>query len=117
MTIKSPRSWGATAEEIAAGIRSGDWPSDLQFDAFLPAEVRAASNKYWTQLRVARRVAAWLAELEVRSVVDIGSGSSSGLAVGQLVVNADGLVGVLVRVSSSVSTPVIVVAPKTMPAE
>jgi predicted RNA methylase len=64
-----------SAQEIAAGIRNGDWPSDLQFDAFLPAEVRAASNKYWTQLRVARRVAAWLAELELRSVVDIGSGS------------------------------------------
>lgn len=65
----------ASAQEIAAAIRTGDWPSDLQFDAFLPADVRAASNKYWTQLRVVRRVAAWLAELELGSVVDIGSGS------------------------------------------
>src|SRR4051812_17333907 len=37
-----------SAPQLVAAIRSGDWPSDLQFDAFLPAEVRAASNKYWT---------------------------------------------------------------------
>ena len=36
--------------------------------------------------------------------VDLGKGSSSGVAVGQLVVDTDGLVGTVVRVSSDVST-------------
>jgi rod shape-determining protein MreC len=46
--------------------------------------------------------------------VDIGAGSSAGLKVGQLVVNADGLVGVLVRVSSSVSTVRLADDPRTV---
>jgi SAM-dependent methyltransferase len=65
----------ASPQQIAAAIRAGRWPTDLQFDAFLPAEQRAVSRKYWTQLSVAARVAEWMAELELRSVVDIGSGS------------------------------------------
>jgi rod shape-determining protein MreC len=46
--------------------------------------------------------------------VDISSGSNSGLAVGQLVINADGLVGVLVRVGSSVSTVRLADDPRTI---
>lgn len=46
--------------------------------------------------------------------VDISSGSSSGLTVGQLVINADGLVGVLVRVGSSVSTVRLADDPRTI---
>jgi rod shape-determining protein MreC len=46
--------------------------------------------------------------------VDIGSGSDSGLKVGQLVINADGLVGVVVRVSSSVSTVRLADDPRTI---
>jgi rod shape-determining protein MreC len=46
--------------------------------------------------------------------VDIGAGSSSGLKVGQLVVNSDGLVGVLVRVSSGVSTVRLADDPRTI---
>ncbi len=46
--------------------------------------------------------------------VDIGAGSSSGLAVGQLVVNPDGLVGVLVRVGTSVSTVRLADDPRTV---
>jgi rod shape-determining protein MreC len=46
--------------------------------------------------------------------VDLGAGSSSGLAVGQLVVNTDGLVGVLVRVTSGVSTVRLVDDPSTV---
>jgi SAM-dependent methyltransferase len=66
---------GAAPEQLAAAIRAGRWPSDPQFDAFLPAELRPVSRKHWTQLCVAARVAEWLVELELRSVVDIGSGS------------------------------------------
>ncbi len=46
--------------------------------------------------------------------VDIGAGSRSGLKVGQLVVNSDGLVGVLVRVSSTVSTVRLADDPRTV---
>jgi rod shape-determining protein MreC len=46
--------------------------------------------------------------------VDIGAGSDSGLAVGQLVVNSDGLVGVLIRVGSSVSTVRLADDPRTV---
>lgn len=46
--------------------------------------------------------------------VDIGVGSSAGLAVGQLVVNPDGLVGVLVRVGSRVATVRLADDPRTI---
>jgi rod shape-determining protein MreC len=46
--------------------------------------------------------------------VDLGAGSSSGFAVGQVVVNTDGLVGVLVRVTSGVSTVRLVDDPSTV---
>jgi rod shape-determining protein MreC len=46
--------------------------------------------------------------------VDLGKGSSSGLAVGQLVVNTDGLVGTVVRVTSDVSTVRLVEDPRTV---
>ena len=44
--------------------------------------------------------------------VDLDKGSSSGFAVGQLVVNTDGLVGTLVRVTSDVSTVRLVDDPR-----
>ncbi len=47
---------------------------DEAFDRYLPEELRSISGQYWTSLAVAARVADWLAELEVRTVVDIGSG-------------------------------------------
>ena len=46
--------------------------------------------------------------------VDIGAGSDSGLAVGQLVINSDGLVGVLVRVGGTVSTVRLADDPRTI---
>jgi rod shape-determining protein MreC len=45
---------------------------------------------------------------------DIGAGSGSGLKVGQLVVNSQGLVGVLVRVGSSTSTVRLADDPRTI---
>ncbi|HEX4353409.1 MAG TPA: methyltransferase domain-containing protein [Polyangiales bacterium] len=64
-----------TAEEIASAIREGFLPSDHEFDRFLAEDVREVSGVYWTQLRVAARVAEWACELSIRHVVDIGSGS------------------------------------------
>lgn len=46
--------------------------------------------------------------------VDLGAGSTSGLKLGQLVVNSDGLVGVIVRVSSQVATVRLADDPRTI---
>lgn len=45
------------------------------FDQFLPEELRAVSDQYWTPLAVIHRATAWLDEHNVRTVLDIGSGS------------------------------------------
>ena len=63
---------------------------------------------------VASRVIAVGDTTGTERTVDISSGSSSGLAVGQLVINSDGLVGVLVRVGSSVSTVRLADDPRTI---
>ncbi len=46
--------------------------------------------------------------------VDLGVGKGAGLKVGQLVVNSDGLVGVLVRVSSDIATVRLADDPRTV---
>ena len=63
---------------------------------------------------VASRVIAVGDTTGTERTVDISSGSDSGLAVGQLVINPDGLVGVLVRVGSSVSTVRLADDPRTI---
>jgi SAM-dependent methyltransferase len=60
---------------IGAAIRAGQIPADRAFDYFLPHRLRAASAQHWTPLRVAARAAQWLAEVGVRSVLDVGSGA------------------------------------------
>ncbi|HET7504817.1 MAG TPA: hypothetical protein VFK02_27530 [Kofleriaceae bacterium] len=67
-----PRS---TPAQLAALIRAGGEPHDEAFDQFLPARLREVSGRFWTPLVVAARTAAWFAELEVATVVDIGSGA------------------------------------------
>jgi len=75
------------ASEVAAGdgrlspqlighaLRSGRCPRDRVFDRFLPPDIRAVSRQYWTPLAAAVRAAAWLDELNVRTVFDVGSGA------------------------------------------
>lgn len=65
----------ASAREIADALRSGDCDSDRDFDRFLPSRLRVVSARYWTPLRVAARAATWLDELNIRSLVDVGSGA------------------------------------------
>lgn len=48
--------------------------ADVVFDRFLPFEYRLASRHYWSPLRVVARAAQWLEELNIASVIDIGSG-------------------------------------------
>ncbi len=62
-------------DEIAQMLRLGKCPLDRDFDRFLSDPSRLVSNQHWTPLVVALRVAGWLDELGVRTVVDIGSGA------------------------------------------
>ncbi len=57
---------------------------DHDFDRFLPLRERAASMRFWTPLDVVERAMAWLRELGVRSVVDVGSGVGKFCVAGAL---------------------------------
>jgi predicted RNA methylase len=60
---------------VADALGTGSCPADRTFDHFLPDELRAVSSQYWTPLAVAKRAAEWFGDLNVRTVVDIGSGA------------------------------------------
>jgi SAM-dependent methyltransferase len=64
-----------TPQALAELLRGVAWPEDHVFDQFLPDELRAVSDQYWTPLVVVRRAAQWLDELDIRTVLDIGSGA------------------------------------------
>jgi rod shape-determining protein MreC len=103
----------ALANQNAALSRqlAADAEAKRQAAALTKLGLLAAAGSY--QL-VASRVIAVGDTTGTERTVDISSGSSSGLAVGQLVINADGLVGVLVRVGSSVSTVRLADDPRTI---
>lgn len=63
-----------TAKQLAEALRGGVTVEDAAFDAFLPARVRDVSARFWTPLSVASLAVMWLDELDVGSVLDIGSG-------------------------------------------
>ena len=63
------------ASQVAHALRMRSCPSDRSFDRFLPQDFQAVSRQYWTPLVVAVRAAEWLDELDIRTVVDIGSGA------------------------------------------
>jgi predicted RNA methylase len=69
---------------IAASLRAGQYDLDREFDRFLPIKWRAASHWCWTPIRVAARVAAWLDELSIRTLLDIGSGPGKFCIVGAI---------------------------------
>jgi SAM-dependent methyltransferase len=64
----------ALALRVALAVRAEHRTPDAAFDRFLPPAFHFVSRTYWTPLEVAARAARWLTELNVRSVVDIGSG-------------------------------------------
>lgn len=66
---------GPSAQQVGDAIALGTVPDERLFDRFLPYELRIVSCQYWTPLAVALRVAEWLNQLEVETVVDIGSGA------------------------------------------
>jgi predicted RNA methylase len=69
-----PRAQLPTARELADEFRAGGAPEDELFDRLLPVPLRVVSRMFWTPLVVVARAAAWLAEANVASVVDIGAG-------------------------------------------
>lgn len=71
----TPADGPAAARWVAQEVRKGRCPPDGAFDRYLPAELRRASDQYWTPLEVALRVAGWFEGAGVRTVVDIGSGA------------------------------------------
>ena len=62
-------------QQISELLRDGQCPPEWAFDRFLPEELQVVSRQHWTPLCVAVRVAEWLVELRLQSVVDIGSGA------------------------------------------
>jgi predicted RNA methylase len=63
------------AQNVAATLRAGRFPTDSTFDRLLPHDLRRLSGEHWTPLAAVVRAAQWLDELGVRTVVDIGSGA------------------------------------------
>ncbi len=76
------------ARRVAALLRADACPEDTAFDRFLPQDLREVSEQYWTPLRVVKRAAEWLAELRIRTVVDIGSGAGKFCVAGALLTDA-----------------------------
>jgi SAM-dependent methyltransferase len=73
---------------MAARVRSGNLPSDEEFDLLYDDWSRRLSPHYWTPIAVARRAAQLLAEDGRRRVLDIGSGVGKFCLVGALTTGA-----------------------------
>lgn len=76
------------ARRVAHALRADVCPTDAAFDRFLPQDLREVSEQYWTPLRVVKRAVEWLAELRIRTVVDIGSGAGKFCVAGALLTDA-----------------------------
>lgn len=103
----------ALARQNAALKRqlAGDQETRRQSAALAKLGLLTAANALRT---VNARVIATGDTTGTERTVTIGAGSNSGLRAGQLVVNADGLVGVLARVSAGVSTVRLADDPRTV---
>lgn len=88
-SLSLPDSALISAEQVAAALHLRLPITDRAFDRFLPAELRAVSCTYWTPVAVAQRVAEWLADLQVTSVVDVGSGAGKFCVVAALATRCD----------------------------
>lgn len=69
------RPHAGSPRHLANQLKLGIHPPDITFDRYLPEDLQAHSEIHWTTLAVASRVARWLGGLDVKSVVDIGSGA------------------------------------------
>jgi SAM-dependent methyltransferase len=78
------RTTRRAARRLATTLRAGYGSADEAFDRFLPWELGAVSSEYWTPVPVVRRIAGWLRETDVDTVVDIGSGAGKFCVVAAL---------------------------------
>lgn len=60
---------------VAERLRAGVPVPEGSFDRFLPPRFRVVAEQHWTPLAVTQRIARWLRELQIDSVVDLGSGA------------------------------------------
>ena len=67
---------------VAAAMRAGRASANDGFDSFLPLELREVSGQYWTPMPIVRRIADWLRDARVQTVVDIGSGAGKFCVAG-----------------------------------
>ncbi|MEO8179597.1 MAG: hypothetical protein ABI895_12260 [Deltaproteobacteria bacterium] len=74
-----------SAKQIARSLARGSCPPDSAFDRYLPIEAQGPSAQHWTPLPVAARAAQWLDELEIRTVLDVGSGAGKFCVAAALV--------------------------------
>jgi rod shape-determining protein MreC len=90
-------STDAEAQRLSAALTKLKLQASASSYSMIPARVIATGDTTGTE-----------------RTVDLGIGSGSGIKVGQLVVNTDGLVGTVVRVSSGVSNVRLVDDPRTV---
>jgi hypothetical protein len=86
--VNRVRTPGEAARRVAEALRTDPCPDDASFDRLLPQDLREVSEHYWTPLRVVKRAAAWLTELRIRTVVDIGSGAGKFCVAAALLTDA-----------------------------
>jgi predicted RNA methylase len=88
----TPRE-GLQVEPLGTGV--GDAPQSLRdrgdwaFDRFLPKSLGVVSAQFWTPIEVATRVADWLDDFNIRTVMDIGSGVGKFCVVAALSANCN----------------------------
>ncbi|MCX5747827.1 MAG: class I SAM-dependent methyltransferase [Proteobacteria bacterium] len=62
------------ARQLAEALRAGIQVSDRELDRYLPETLRRASGRFWTPLVVVQRIAGWLLDERIGTLVDIGAG-------------------------------------------
>jgi rod shape-determining protein MreC len=107
------RKTEALATENAALKRQLASTAEVKQQAAQLAQLGLVGKAHDFTLKPARVVATGDTTGTERTV-DIGAGSSDGLKVGQLVIDTDGLVGVISRVSASVATVRLANDPRTV---
>lgn len=63
------------ASVVAKRLQAREAVPEPAFDRFLGPRLRAVAEQHWTPLAVTQRVAQWIEELGIESVVDLGSGA------------------------------------------
>jgi hypothetical protein len=63
------------ASVVAERLHAGELVPEPAFDRFFSPRLRMVAEQHWTPLAVTRRVAQWIDELGIESVVDLGSGA------------------------------------------